>query len=169
MFQSKMQVIKHPVTQIICIQILLTIILISFFINKSLIFTPVIIFKLEKDILSNLIGDMFQDTQFRIHHTLDTKRIDFLCTSYRNTTICSRNSGLIVFQSKTIHILKIICTYNIFIDIILIIHKENPGKNIITDNLRKFRKGIDGNSIFIHIAIYRQTVSHSFDTVVIKL
>ena len=164
-----MQIIKHPLTQIIIIQILLTIILISFFINKSLIFTPVIIFKLEKDILSNLIGDMLQDTQFRIHHTLDSKRINFLRTCNRNTTICSRNSGFIKFQSKIIHILKIICTNHISINLVFLINKENSGKKIITDYLGKFRKGIDGNPIFIHIAIYRQTVCHSFDTIVIKL
>ena len=47
LLQGKMQVIKHPLAQIICTQIFLTIVLISFFIDKSLVLAPVIVFELE--------------------------------------------------------------------------------------------------------------------------
>ena len=141
--QCQMRIVQHPIGKIVLVQIFLPIVLVLFFIDKSLVFTPVIVFELIQNTFSYRIGNMFQDTKLRIHHAFDTKRIYFFGSCHRNPSVASGIGRFVIFQSKIIHVLKIISSDDIIVDLVFIIHEEYAGKNIIAYDLWQFRQRIN--------------------------
>ena len=167
--QRQVGVIQHPMGQVIFVQIFLAIVLVLLLVDKSLVFTPVVILELIEDTFAHRISDMLQDTQFRIHHALDAERIQLLGTCHPDAPVRSRIGRFVKLQRKLVHVLKLVGADNVAVDLIFTVHEEDAGKDIIADNLGQFLQGIDGQTIVIHVAVNGQPVGHAFDTVVIQL
>ena len=160
--QGQVLLIQHPLAQVGIIEIFLTIILISFLIYISLIIIPVVVFELEEDLLADSIGNMFENAQLWINHTLDTKRIHFLGASYWHLTIATSILSLIILQRKIIHILKCIRTDNIVIHFVLRIDEEHARIHIVANDFWQFCQRVDCHAILINVAIQCQTICYAF-------
>ena len=112
---------------------------------------------------------MLQDTQFRIHHTLDAKGVQLLGACRPYASVRPRIGRLVKLQCEFVHVLELIGTDNVTVDFILAVHQEYAGEDIIADDFRKFLQGIDGQSIVIHITVNGQTIGYALDAVVVQL
>ena len=105
---------------------------------------------------------MFQDAEFGIHHTLDTKRIYLLCTSNGNSTCLGVGlSILVILVSKVVHVFVVVSTNKVLVNFVIFLNEEHTRKHVVTDNLGQLRKRINRHPILIDIAINGYTISNA--------
>ncbi len=82
LIKCKVVYIKHPTPHVGIVEIRLSKIFGPFHVDKALFLIPMIVFELIQYSLTHGIRCMFQDTQFRIHHSFDAKSANLLGACY---------------------------------------------------------------------------------------
>ena len=166
LLQSEMLFVEHPVSEILFIDKVVSIVAVTLFVGKSLVLAPVVVLKLVEHAFSDSVCDVLQYAELRIHNTLDSDRVYLLGSGNRDATGNRiRISSLVIFEGKIVHVLIFVSAYDIRIYLVRIIDEENSGKKIIADYLWQFCERIDSKTVLVYVAVDSQTIGYTLYTV----
>ena len=168
-FLGQVLLVQHPLGQVVGVQVFLSVVLVALLVDEALVFTPVVVLELIQHAFAHGVSDVLQDAEFRIHHTLDTERSYFLCSCNRNPSISTGIGSLVVLIGKVIHILVSESMLDGHQIIGSFVHHEYACEDVVADYLGQFLQGIDGNAVFVHIAVNGKTVGHTLYPVAMLL
>ena len=163
-----MEIVEHPVCQVFLVEVVLAIVLVSLFVYEALVLAPVVVLELVKHAFAHSVCDVLEDSQFRVHHSLDAERIDFLCSCHWNLAVCSCVCSFVVFESKIIHVLvseRVLDGAKVRVSAV---YCKDFCKDIVAYDFREFRKRVYSKTVFVYVTVDSESVSYTLYCIAIE-